>query len=105
MKKELQITYKQDCTEIDKDKILPQIKQDLLTKMIRETNADIFNGLFDVQPYTDEDAWRYVDMHGGDNCTYFNYGVQYEPQELFKLAKSKCFTVTLYFTYWEENDQ
>lgn len=93
------IEYNQGITEIEKDKILPMIKRELVAKMVTETDAESFCCDFVVNPYTDEEAWNYVWNHGSDNGTYFNYGKQYEPQELFDLVKKTCFTVKLYFKY------
>lgn len=67
-----------------------------------ETDSESFCCNFIVRPYTDEEAWNYVFNHDSKDGTYFNYGKQYEAQELFDLVKKKCFYVILYFNYKED---
>lgn len=93
------LNYKQDCTAVNKEDILPRIKREMLSKAITETNANKFWGLFEIIPYTDAEAWIYVDYCLSNNGTYYHYGIQYEPQELFKLVKERCFIVRLFFKF------
>ena len=104
MNKIVTLNYKQNCTEVNKEDILPRIKREMLSKAITETNANKFWGLFEIIPYTDAEAWIYVDYCSSDNGTYYHNGVQYEPQELFELVKEKCFIVRLLFNFEVEND-
>ena len=101
--KRVEYSWKSNVPEIPKEKLILEIKQSLIYKAIKETNADNFYAEFEEKKFTNDEIAQEIYRWSGENGVYFYCGVQVEYEELIKKIEDYCFEIRLKFIYDEVN--